>query len=414
MNASASRALIAAIDRVRRPALAAGLAASIACAVGAIAATDAFLRAYLFAYVFFTGLALGSLAIVMLHHLTGGAWGVAIRRPLESATRTLPMIAVLFLPIAFGLRRLYAWARPDEVARDPLLQAKEAYLNVPFFLARAAVYFAVWIAIAYLLNRWSLEQDHAGSRALSRRMQLLSAGGLVAYGLTMTFASIDWVMSLEPRWFSTMYGVLYIAGGVLSAFAFATAAVVLMSREEPFAGFVTPSHYHDLGKLMLAFVMFWSYVAFAQYLIIWAGNLPEEIPWYLRRLHGGWGWVGVALVALHFALPFLLLIPESANRNARILASVAGLVILMRLVDVFWLVRPVFTQLNASPTSARFQVHWLDLATPIAIGGLWLAVFLWQLEERPLLPVNDPEYQEARALAGDLAGPSNPPVHAES
>ncbi len=398
MNVTASQSLTAAIDRLRRPALAAGVIALGACAAGGIVSPGAFFRGYLFAYVFFTGLSLGCLAIVMLHHSTGGAWGIPIRRILESGTRTLPLIAILFLPIALGMKHLYSWSRPDEVAKDALLQAKEAYLNVPFFLARAAFYFAVWISIAYLVNRWSLEQDQAGRPphpALTRRLQLLSAGGLVAYGLTMTFASIDWVMSLEPRWFSTMYGVLHIAGQALNALAFVTAALVLMSGEKPFSGFVRSSHFHDLGKLLLAFVMFWSYVAFAQYLIIWAGNLPEEIPWYLRRLHGGWGWVGAALVVLHFALPFLLLLPEGANRNSRILAAVAGLVVLMRFVDVYWLVRPVFTQTSASATSARFGIHWLDLAAAVGIGGIWLAVFLWQLEERPLLPVNDPEFVEA-------------------
>src|SRR5262249_55192238 len=161
-----------------------------------------------------------------------------------------------------------------------------------------------------------------------------------------------------------------------------TAALVLVSHEAPFSGYVRSSHFHDLGKLLLAFVMFWSYVSFSQYLIIWAGNLPEEIPWYLRRLSGGWGWFGVALIVLHFALPFLLLLPESANRNPRILASVAGLIVFMRLLDVYWLVRPVFTQTGDSPRTAHFQVTWLDVAAPIAIGGIWLAVFLWQLEER--------------------------------
>ena len=399
MNQSASQSLVVAIDRLRRPSLAVGALALAACAAGAFLAPDAFFRAYLFAFVFFAGLSLGCMAIVMLHHLTGGAWGIPVRRILESGTRTLPLIALLFLPIAFGLKRLYPWARPDEVARDALLQAKEAYLNVPFFLSRAAFYFVVWITIAFFLNRWSLAQDHAGSPALTRRLQLLSAAGLVAYGLTMTFASIDWVMSLEPHWFSTMYGVLYIAGQALNALAFVTAALVLMSGQKPFDGYVRPSHYHDLGKLLLAFVMFWCYVSFAQYLIIWAGNLPEEIPWYLRRFSGGWGWVGAALVLLHFALPFLLLLPEAANRNSRILAGVTSLVVLMRFVDVYWLVRPVFTQATAAASSARFQVHWLDLAAAIGIGGVWLAVFLWQLEERPLLPINDPEFGEALAHA---------------
>ena len=395
MNASVPGALAASIDRVRRPALAAGVVALAACALGAFAAPAAFFRGYLFGFVFFAGLALGCMAIVMLHSLTGGAWGVPIRRLLEAGTRTLPLLAVLFLPIALGLRHLYPWARPEAVAGDPLLQAKHAYLNVPFFLGRSVVYFAVWIGFSYYLNRWSLEQDRGASPAIARRLQLLSAGGLVVYGLTVTFASIDWVMSLEPHWFSTMYGVLYIAGQALNALAFVTAALVLLSGQEPLAGFVRSSHYHDLGKLMLAFVMFWAYIAFSQYLIIWAGNLPEEIPWYLRRLHGGWGWIGVALIALHFALPFLLLLPEGANRNPRILAGVAALVVLMRFVDVFWLVRPAFAHAVSGPEG--FHAHWLDLAAPAGIGGAWLAAYLWQLKRRPLLPVNDPEYLEAAA-----------------
>ncbi len=212
----------------------------------------------------------------------------------------------------------------------------------------------------------------------------------MAYGLTVTFASIDWAMSLEPHWFSTMYGVLFIAGQGLTAFAFIIVVLVLLSDTPPLAGYVGPRHYHDLGKLMLAFVMFWAYVSFSQYLIIWSGNLPEEIPWYLRRLQGGWGWVGAALVLLHFVLPFLLLLPASANRNPRILGAVAALVVFMRLVDVFWLTQPAFA-------GSRFRLHWMDLLAPIGIGGLWLAVFLWQLGKRPLLPVNDPELQPAVA-----------------
>ncbi len=399
MNPNLSESLAASIDRLRKPALAVGVVALAACAAGAFSEPGAFFRGYLVGYVFFTGLTLGCLAVVALHHLTGGAWGIPIRRPLESGTRTLPLVAILFLPIALGMKRLYPWSRPEVVAHDRLLQAKQAYLNVPFFLGRTVFYFAVWIGIAYFLNRWSLEQDRGGSRELSRRLQFLSAAGLVAYGLTVTFASVDWVMSLEPHWFSTMYGVLYIAGQALNALAFVTAALILMSKQKPFVDFVRSSHYHDLGKLLFAFVMFWSYVAFSQYLIIWAGNLPEEIPWYLRRTNGGWGWIGVALIAFHFALPFLLLLPEGANRNPRALVSVATLVVLMRFVDVYWLVRPVFTQATAAPASARFEIHWLDLAAPIGIGGVWLAVFLWQLTQRPLLPVNDPEFQEALAHA---------------
>jgi len=297
---------------------------------------------------------------------------------------------LLFLPIVLGARRIYEWADPAAAAHDPILRHKSLYLNVPFFTVRALVYFAAWLAFAYFLNRWSLQQDASGGRPINRRLQLLSSAGLVVYGLTVTFASIDWAMSLEPHWFSTMYGVLFIAGQGLSAFAFIVVVMVLLSERAPLSGYVAPRHYHDLGKLMLAFVMFWAYVSFSQYLIIWAGNLPEEIPWYLRRLQGGWGWIGLAILLFHFVLPFLMLLPASANRNPRVLATVAGLVVFMQLVEVFWLTQPPFA-------GGRFRLHWMDLLAPLGVGGLWLAVFSWQLGKRPLLPLNDPELQQALA-----------------
>ena len=376
------------LERFQRPALLVGAAALAICVVGAFFAPAQFFRSYLSAFLFWMGIALGCLAVVMLHHVTGGAWGLPIRRPLESGTRTLPLMLLFFLPIVVGAGKIYEWADPAAVAHDPILRHKSLYLNLPFFISRAALYFAAWLALAYFLNRWSADQDRTGDRPIARRLQLLSSAGLVAYGLTVTFASIDWAMSLEPHWFSTMYGVLFIAGQGLSAFAFIVALLVLLAGTPPLAGFVTQRHYHDLGKLMLAFVMFWAYVSFSQYLIIWSGNLPEEIPWYLRRLQGGWGWVGAALVVLHFVLPFLLLLPASANRNPRILGTVAAIVVLMRAVDVFWLTQPAFA-------GSRFRLHWMDILAPVGMGGLWLAAFLWQLGKRPLLPMNDPEMQEA-------------------
>ena len=378
------------LERYQRPALLVGAAALAVCVVGAFFAPAQFFRSYLFAFLFWTGIALGCLAVAMLHHVTGGAWGLPIRRPLESGSRTLPLMLILFLPIVLGARKIYEWADPAAVAHDPILRHKAPYLNVPFFTVRSLLYFAAWLAFAYFLNRWSLEQDATGGRPISRRLQLLSSAGLVGYGLTVTFASVDWAMSLEPHWFSTMYGVLFIAGQGLAAFAFIVVVLILISRTPPLADYVRQSHYHDLGKLMLAFVMFWAYVSFSQYLIIWAGNLPEEIPWYLRRLQGGWGWVGAALVLVHFLLPFLLLLPASANRNPRILGGVAALVLFMRLVDVFWLTQPAFA-------GGKFRLHWMDLLAPIGVGGIWIAAFLWQLGKRPLLPMNDPEMQPVPA-----------------
>jgi hypothetical protein len=378
------------LERFQRPALLVGAAALAICVVGAFFAPAQFFRSYLSAFLFWMGIALGCLAVVMLHHVTGGAWGLPIRRPLESGTRTLPLMLLFFLPIVVGAGKIYEWADPAAVAHDPILRHKSLYLNLPFFIGRAALYFAAGLALAYVLNRWSADQDRTGDRPIARRLQLLSSAGLVAYGLTVTFASIDWAMSLEPHWFSTMYGVLFIAGQGLSAFAFIVALLVLLAGTPPLAGFVAQRHYHDLGKLMLAFVMFWAYVSFSQYLIIWSGNLPEEIPWYLRRLQGGWGWVGAALVVLHFVLPFLLLLPASANRNPRILGTVAAIVVLMRAVDVFWLTQPAFA-------GSRFHLHWMDILAPVGVGGLWFAAFLWQLGKRPLLPMNDPEMEAAVA-----------------
>ena len=385
-----SETLRDALTRVRRPLLGTGVVALMACAVGAVLSPQQFFRSYLFACVFWTGIALGSLAVLMLRTVTGGSWGIPIRRPLESATRTLPLVAFFFVPLLFGLKSLYEWARPEEVLLDPILKHKASYLNVPFFIGRGILYLAAWGLLVYFLNRWSDEQDRAPSEGLDRRLQLLSSGGLVAYGLTVTFWSIDWIMSLEPHWFSTMYGVMLIAGQALGGLAFAVAVAVLLSRYEPLASVFSVEQRHDLGKLLFAFVMFWAYVSFSQYLIIWAGNLPEEIPWYLKRLQGGWGWFGIALIVLHFLLPFLLMMPAGANRNPKILAGVAFLIVAMRMVDLFWLIRPVF-----SPS--RFTLHWLDFAAPIGVGGVWLSFFLWQLMQRPLIPRNDPDFVNAMA-----------------
>ena len=371
--------------RLQRPALQLGIVALALCAVGWAFSPENFFRAYLTAYLFWCGIALGSMAILMLQHITGGTWGWLIRRVLESATRTLPLLLALFVPLLFGLSYLYEWADPHHVALDPLLQHKRAYLNVPFFLARAAVYFATWLLLQRFLNLWSAEQDASGNPALAHRLEYLSRGGLLLYSLTMTFASIDWVMSLEPHWFSTIYGILFIGGQVLSAFAFVIPVLALLAARPPLSGVVSAEQFHDLGKLLLAFVMLWSYFAFSQFIIIWSGNLPEETPWYLNRLRGGWEWIGAAEIVLHFALPFMVLLSRDLKRDARRLAAVALLVVVMRFVDLFWLISPAF-----SPRT--FAVHWLDPVTLIGVGGVWLATFVGQLRSRPLIPLRDPEF----------------------
>jgi hypothetical protein len=338
--------------------------------------------------MFFLGVTLGSMALNMLQYLSGGAWGIVIRRFCEAASRTLPLLAVLFLPIVAGIPVLYEWSNPAMVARDEILRHKHAYLNVPFFLIRAVLYFAGWIVLSHLLNKWSREQDETGSRALNRRLQLISGPGLVWWALSVTFMSIDWVLSVNPHWFSTIFGLLFMAGQGLNAMAFVIMLTVILARRKPLADVITPRHLHDLGKLMLALVMVWAYFSFSQFLIIWSGNLAEEIPWYARRLHGGWQFVGLALVFLHFALPFALLLSREVKRSAQLILGVSVVVIAMRFVDLYWLVMPDFRQ-------GGFGVSWLDLAAPAALGGIWLWAFTAQLDKRPLLPIRDPHLQEA-------------------
>src|SRR5436309_6317288 len=322
----------------QRRLLTAGAAGTAVSAIGFFLSPAQFLQSYLMAYMFVLGITLGCLALGMVHQLSGGAWGVVIRRPIGAATRTLPVLTLLFLPIALGVHHLYSWTDAGLVARDDVLRHKQLYLNVPFFLVRAAIYFAVWNALTYFLNAWSLEQDETGDPRLARRMQVLSAGGLVAYGLTITFASFDWLMSLEPHWFSTIYGVLIMGGQGLSALAFLIIALVWLSRRKPLDAIIVPAHFHDVGNLMLAFVMLWAYFSFSQYLIIWAGNLPAEIAWYLHRLQTGWRPIAVVLMLFHFALPFVVLLSRTVKREGRLLVRVAIAVLVVRLVDLWWLI----------------------------------------------------------------------------
>lgn len=346
---------------------------------------DRFFEAYLIGWTFWTGIAVGSIALLMLQHLTGGGWGFVIRRILEASTRTLPFMAVLFIPVLLGARSLYHhWMDKEEAAKHEVVAFKAPYLNFPFFTIRAAVYFAVWLTLAYLLNRWSLAQDRTADNRYTKNMRVLAGPGMVVLIFTVTFASIDWYMSLEPEWFSTIYGFIYVASWSLSALAFTIAALALLSKDEPLNRIVAPLHFHDLGKLLLALVMLWAYFAFSQFLIIWSGNLPEEITYYLKRTHGLWGGTVVAIAILHFAAPFLFLLSRELKRNPRRLVLVAVLIIVMRMIDLIWMLAPAFDGHNWI---------WLDVIGLLGFGGLWLGIFTWQLGKRSLIPINDPQYE---------------------
>jgi len=373
------------VEAILKRSLQVGVIALALCLAGAYFDRQQFFRSYLMAYVFWLGIPLGCFGIVMIHHLVGGTWGFVIQRPLESAIRTFPVMALLFLPVFFGLPDLYVWARPEAVAHDKILQQKSLYLNVSSFSFRAALYFGIWILVGTFLTRWSREQDRTANTSLVERLQNLSGPGLVLYGLTVTFSAIDWLMSLEPRWYSTIYGMIFMVSHGLVALAFVIGVAFFLSRREPLSEVMAPWVFQDLGNLLLAFVMLWAYTSFSQFLLIWVENLSHEIPWYLHRTMGGWGAIAVALLVLQFALPFLLLLSRAVKRKAATLCGVAVMIGLMHWVELFWFVAPTFHPQGLS-------IHWTSVVAPIAIGGIWFSAFLWQLQGHSLLPFRDPRF----------------------
>lgn len=353
-----------------------------------------FVQSYLVAYLFWIGIATACLSVVMLHQLVGGIWGFLVRRPAEAATAAIPWMALLFLPIALGLRYLYPWDDPSKVAADHILQIKVRYLNAGFFLGRSALYLVLWSALAVLYHRWSSRQDETTDPSPTGKLQVLSGPGLVIYFLVVTFAMIDWAMSLEPDWFSSIYGAMRLVGQVLAALAFLIIVAARLKETEPMAEVGTREAFNDLGNLLLAFVMLWAYMSFSQYLITWSGNLADEIPWYLRRSAGGWRSVAVGLIVFHFFVPFFLLLSRERKRGARSLARVCWAILAVRVVDELWLILPAFE----APNVLEF---WPVVPAMFGIGGLWMAVFFGRLSARPLVPRNDPQLAAALEHHGD-------------
>jgi hypothetical protein len=377
----------ASVSGLQRLGTIAAIVGVVLAAVGlALSGVDRFFQAYLIAYNFWLGVALGSMALLMVQHLSGGAWGIVIRRPLEAAVSTIPAMAVLFVPIAFGMHSLYEWTH-EGALNDPVIAAKAPYLNTTFFLARAVFYFAVWIGISQLLLKWSKEQDQTGDPAITDKLGYLSGGGLVAYTLTTTFATTDWLMSTNPHWFSTMWGPLFMVGQALAALALAINVLVFLMGSAPMDRVLNANHFHDLGKLLFAFLMLWAYLTFSQFLIVYSANLAEEVPHYLDRSQGGYQYITIALIFLHFIIPYALLLSRDVKRGIRRLRLIAAWLIFMRIVDYYWQVAPEFNK-TLSPSVA-------DLAMPIALGGIFLTLFAMRLKSMPLLPVHDAGLEKA-------------------
>jgi len=390
-----------ALTRIQRRSLVIGIVFLGAAALTAVVQHSPahFFRAYLLGFVWWAGITLGCLAVLMMQHLAGGLWGFVIRRPLESAVRIVPLLAVMFVPLIFAIPYLYVWDHREIAPPETGLRHQLQYLWAPWFIARAVIYFLAWILMAHLLNRWSTAQDQSGDPVLRRRMQRFSGPGMLIYALTVSFASIDWLMSLDPRWASTIYPLILIAGQMLAAFSFSAAILFLLAQHQPMSDIVQEKHVHSLGKMMLAFVMLWAYTSYSQLLIIWAGNEPGEISWYLRRLNTGWKYVALALVVFHFAVPFALLLSRDLKRNARRLARVAMLLVLVRYLDLLFWIAP--NSLPGFPHGLPFQ--WMDIVVPAGIGGFWMAAFVWALRQRPVVPLNDQRFEEVVGHAAERA-----------
>lgn len=376
------------LGRIQSRALIAAVIGLVLCVIGWVTSPEQFYRSYLFAFVYWVGIPLGSFGVMMLHNLVGGGWGWGIKRVLESSSKTIIVMAILFIPIIIGMGSLYVWTSPAKVAADAILTHKQIYLNPTSWLIRAAAFFVIWSAMAFAMVRAQRKLEVPGGPIFTRRLQNRSGLFLVIFFLITTFAAFDWVMSLEPHWFSTIFGMIVMAGQVLSTFSFCAIMLkYLTGRDQRLGGRITSTNYHDLGNLMFAFTMFWAYVSFSQLLIIWSANLPEEVPWYSERMHGGFGAIMMILFLFHFAAPFLILLSRKVKRNPQYLVKVAFFILILRLLETYWLVEP-------SITLGAFNPHWLDLATPLALGGIWVWSFVWffnrGLAGRAILATNAP------------------------
>ncbi len=356
-----------------------------------VAGPAQFFYSYFWTFVLFVGVTVGCLGWLMIQYLTGGAWGVMIRRVAESGAKTMPMWIVLFIPCIFGIPTIFghSWANAALVAHDPVLQHKQAFLNTPFWIIRGFIYLGGFTLLALVLNRLSDREDREGISALKAAAKIC-APGMIFLIFAITFYSTDWDVAISAHWYSTMLPLLYVAGTGLSSIAFIITMMSTLAEYQPMKSLLTHRQLHDIGKLMLANVMLWAYFAFSQYLITWAGNLPEEIPFYRQRQIGGWQYVAWMLIFGHFALPFALLLSRDLKRNFRLLKRIAIFVMFIRIVDLYWLVAGEYTP-------GHLNLHWMDFTALIGMGGLWFAFFITNLMSRPLLPVNTPDLEEALA-----------------
>jgi hypothetical protein len=377
----------------RLPAIGGGLAVlgAVACAILGVANPTQFYFSWLVSFLFFLSLGLGALFFVLIQYAAQGGWGIVVRRIGETTFATIPLMAALFLPLVFGLHNLYEWSHQEAVARDPVLAWKAPYLNVPFFLIRAAVYFGCWSYIAWLYYSLSRAQDATGDLAISLRLRRLAGPSLIVLALTTTFASFDWIMSLTPHWYSTMFGVYFFAGAFVGFIALLSIVAVAMRGAGLLDVIISAEHLHDIGKFLFAFTAFWAYIAFSQFFLIWYANIPEETIWYKVRLEGSWQIVSILLMVGHFAVPFFYLMGRAVKRRGATLAVGGAWLLAMHFVDLYWLVMPTLHPGGLSPSL-------LDVAAFVAIGGSFVGAAGWLLQRQALVPLGDPRLPESLAF----------------
>lgn len=369
-----------------RWALTLGIAGLVLCIIGYFVDPAQMFHSYLTSFAFWTTLSLGALFFVMLHHLTNSTWSIVIRRMVETIMAVLPYMAILFIPILIGMNELYHWTDSEAVAGDHLLQHKSPYLNTGFFIIRTIVYFVIWTALARMLYKTSISQDRGFQQGQIQKLRKISAPGMVLFALSVTYAAFDWLMSQDAHWYSTIFGVYVFAGGLVSALAFIAFMSLFLRRRGILSDSITTEHYHDLGKLIFAFMVFWAYVAFSQYFLIWYANIPEETIWFHYRYRGSWKFVSLLLVFGYFVIPFIILISRGAKRNLTLMKIMAGWLLFMHWVDLYWIIMPNHKSLNA-------WISWMDVTAMAGIGGIYLWLFWRRFIKHPLVPVNDPRLE---------------------
>jgi hypothetical protein len=363
------------------------------CVAGFFANRTEFFQSYLFAFLYWTGFTLGGLGILLMNNVVGGKWGVTTRRLLEAKMRTLPIMFLLFLPVIIGMPYLYPWvsnaAHFPELSEEArrILHHKAPYLNVPFFLVRVVIYFAIWLFWGFRVQKMTDQQDQTGDPTLPVRLRQFSAPGLLIFVFTASFAYFDWLLSSDAEFFSTVYGAMILIGDVLQTFALTIVVLILVSGPDRFGGRINAKLLHDLGNLMFAFTIFWTYLSASQLIIVWPADLPQEIGWYLLRTRGFWKVLTWAVGLTMFAVPFLALLSQARKRNPKRLMRVAVWLLIARVIDIFWIVEPTFR-------NKGFALYWTDFAAFIGVGGIWLYAYLGQLRRRPLLPLQDPRIAE--------------------